>query len=136
LTEKVFTDILHLIKLKMRISKNKLNSYLEQEILKTLHQLIVDLKSPTEVDAFLDSFLGKTEHMLLAKRVAVAYWLSKGRGYQNIKDNLKVSSATIATVHQKMKESSKGIKLALQKIAAEEWANLWSQRIQRFVKGR
>lgn len=116
----------------MRVSKNKVNQSLEKELFKTLHQAVADLKTVQEVEAFLQAFLSQAEHTTLAKRVAVAYWLDKKRSYENINQNLKVSSATIAAVQNTMREP--GVMLALQKIKAEEWANVWTQKIKRFVK--
>ena len=55
--------------------------------------------------------------------------LKKKRSYENIKNNLKVSSATIATAEKNI--DSKGIKLALKKLEAEEWANVWSEKIKK-----
>ena len=69
--------------------------------------------------------------MVLAKRLAIAYWLKKGRSYQNIKNNLKVSSATIASVQSQMENP--GFQLALKKIEADEWASNWSKKIKGFV---
>lgn len=116
----------------MRVSKNKVNSYLSKELYKTLHQLVADLKSADEAREFLGTFLSPSEHETLAKRVAVTYWLDKGRGYSNIKENLKVSSATIAGTAENL--NSKGVQLALSKIKAEEWANVWAERIKKFIK--
>lgn len=116
----------------MRLSKNKVNPHLRKELYRTLHQALADCKNPEEVEEFLSAFLSPAEHETLAKRVAVAYWLDKGRGYENIRDNLKVSSATIASIQQHMQKN--GVRIALQKIKAEEWANLWAQKIQRFTK--
>lgn len=118
----------------MRVSKNKINSYLEKELRRTLHQAIADIKNPEEVEEFLNTFLSPAEQNAVAKRVAVAYWLNKGRGYNNIRENLKVSSATIAQIQGRM--SSKGVHIALQKIKAEEWATQWAQKIQKFTKLR
>lgn len=118
----------------MRVSKNKVNPFLEKELFKTLHQAIADLKNVEEVEEFLKAFLFNTEHTTLAKRVAVAYWLNKGRGYNNIRDNLKVSSATVATIQTQMQ--TKGVQIALQKIKAEEWANVWTQKINKIIKPR
>ena len=117
----------------MRISKNIVNRHLQQELFRTLYQLVADLKKPEDVEKFFKAFLSETEHVTLSKRLAVAYWLDKGRNYSNINQNLKVSSATIAGIQENMKVDS--VKLALQHIKAEEWANIWSQRIQKFVKG-
>ena len=54
-------------------------------------------------------FFKDAEIETYAKRFAVAYWLKKGRSYANIKQNLKVSSATIADISNVMK--SKGFEL-------------------------
>lgn len=116
----------------MRVSKNRVNHSLQKELFQTLYQAIADLKTPQEVEAFLNSFLSKSEHQTLAKRVAVAYWLNKNRSYENIRENLKVSSASIASIQQGMQ--SEGVRIALQKIKAEEWANVWTDKIQKFLK--
>ena len=51
---------------------------------------------------------------------------------ENIKDNLKVSSATIASTDKDMKKL--GFQIILKKIEAEEWADVWAERIKRFNK--
>lgn len=118
----------------MRVSKNIVNPYLQKELFNTLHQTLADLKNPEQVEQFLKAFLSEAEYTTLAKRLAVAYWLDKGRSYENIGENLKVSSATIAGIQNSL--GLDGVKLALQHIKAEEWANIWSQKIQKFVKGK
>ncbi|MBI2008506.1 hypothetical protein HYS82_02510 [Candidatus Amesbacteria bacterium] len=55
-----------------------------------------------------------------------------GRSYENIKDNVKVSSATIAAVQQEMKRE--GWKMAMEKIMAEEWATKWNDKIKSLVQ--
>lgn len=116
----------------MRTSRQQVNQYLEKELLKTLYQTVADLRKPEEAEEFLNSFLSKAERLALAKRIAVAYWLDKGRGYSNIRENLKVSSATIADMQTRLK-NSKGIGMTLQKIKAEEWANQWAAKIKKFT---
>lgn len=115
----------------MRTSAKKINPSLNNQIMKTFAQTISDLKDIQEADTFLQDFLTDSEYESLARRLAIAYWLKKGRSYSNIKQNLKVSSATVAAVQSMMK--NRGIQLALKKIEAEEWANIWSQRIKKFV---
>ena len=93
--------------------------------------MVADLKGIKETDSFLTDFLTDSEYEVFAKRLAIAYWLKKGRSYNNIKENLKVSSATIAAVQSMMKRP--GFALAIKKIEAEEWANVWSKKIKKFV---
>jgi len=115
----------------MRTSKKVLNPSLKDQIAKTLAQTLTDLKDFKETQIFLNDFLTEAELGTFAKRLAVAYWLKKGRSYTNIKTNLKVSSATIAGVASSM--NAPGFQLALEKIEAEEWANQWSEKIKKFV---
>lgn len=116
----------------MRISKQNLHPSLKRQIQKSLFQVVGDLKNEQEAQVFLQDFLNAGELETFAKRLSIAYWLAKGRSYGNIKTNLKVSSATIATIQTQME--TKGYKLALTKMTAEEWANVWSERIKKLVK--
>jgi TrpR-related protein YerC/YecD len=113
----------------MRTSKDKLNAVLLNQITKTFAQVISDLKDEKEAYQFLKDFFNESELTVFSKRLAVSYYLHKKRSYENIRNNLKVSSATIAEVSSKMK--SKGYNLALKKIEAEEWANIWSEKISK-----
>ena len=87
----------------MQISKQKMNAGLEKQLYKTLWQLLADIKSPQEAEVLIGDLLSTTELATLVKRLAVAYWLSKKRSYENIKVNLKVSSATVAEVQKQLK---------------------------------
>ena len=115
----------------MRTSDRKLNPSLKRQIIKTLAQTFADIKNLNEGEIFLNNFFTKAEIETFAKRLAVAYWLKKGRSYSNIKENLKVSSATIADVSSLL--SNPGFSLAIKKIEAEEWAKVLM--ICRFKEG-
>lgn len=116
----------------MRVSKINLNPHLKKEITKTFFQTISDFKSPEEIKTFLTDFLNEAELETFSKRLAIAYYLKKGRSYSNIKNNLKVSSATVAVIEKLLNTS--GFKLAIKKIEAEEWANQWAEKIKKIVK--
>lgn len=116
----------------MRTSDRIINPSLRNQIFKTFLQLVVDLKDTKEAEIFLSDFFNDGELETFAKRLAVSYWLKKGRSYANIKENLKVSSGTIAAAQQDLKKP--GFQLALKKVEAEEWANQWAERIKKIVK--
>lgn len=116
----------------MRTSQKTLNPSLKKEIENIFIQAITDLRDINEVKTFLKDFFNDSEFEAFTKRLAVAYWLKKKRSYNNIKENIKVSSATIASVQESL--SKKGMKLALKKIEAEEWANQWAEKIKKFIK--
>jgi uncharacterized protein YerC len=115
----------------MQVSKQRLNRTLEKQVYTILYQLLADVKSPNEAQLLLTDLLTETEVQVLAKRVAIALFLDKGRSYENIKNTLKVSSATIASVQESM--GNPGIQLALHKIKAEEWAEEWAGKISSLV---
>lgn len=116
----------------MRTSSQTFNKTLKKQVCESFFQLIADIKSKEDSETFIKDFFTESEVELLSKRLAIAYWLKKGRSYKNIKDNLKVSSATIASVQSMMEKP--GMKLALKNIEAEEWANQWSERIKKYLK--
>ena len=93
------------------------------------YQVLADFKKPEGVKMFLEDFMTEAEIQTFSKRLAVCYWLKKGRSYTNIKDNIGVSSATIASVAENMPR--KGVQEALRRMEAEEWANVWANKIRR-----
>jgi len=80
----------------------------------------------------LKALMTETEIMAVAKRLAIAVFLDKGQSYEHIRETLKVSSATIATVADSM--NKKGIQAALQRVKAEEWADVWSIKLSRALE--
>lgn len=97
-----------------------------------MYQMITDIKSPAEAEKIFSNILSETELTTVIKRLAVGYWLTKKRSYEIIKSNLKVSSATIATIQQSLKKP--GWQLAIKKILAEEWATKWEGKINKLFK--
>ncbi|SRR5260221_10216457 len=109
-----------------------MNATLEKTLKEYFINTILDLKTKDETTNFLNDFLTPTELENFSKRLAIGYYLRKKRSYSNIKNNLGVSSATIALVEKQMKK--KGFELALRKLEAEEWANLWATKIKGLIK--
>jgi len=91
--------------------------------------MIDDLKDSKEIETFLNDFFDEAELEKYIKRLAIAYWLKKGRDTENIKRNLLATSKEITEAKKSLKEE--GIKLALKKIEAEEWANVWTKKIRK-----
>lgn len=115
----------------MRTSEAKLNPILRKQLTHSLAQTLLDMKTPEELTIFLNDFFNEAELETFIKRLGVAYWLKKGRSYTNIKNNLRVSSATVASIQNQ--SSLKGFKLAIKKLEAEEWANVWANKINKVI---
>lgn len=119
----------------MQVSKKLINPNLKKQVYQLLYQVLADIRSKKEAEIFLREVLTETELEMIAKRLGIAYYLDKGRSYSNIKNNLKLSSATISAVAEQMRKG-KGFEIALQKIRAEEWADKWAKRISKRFKGK
>lgn len=109
-----------------------MNPSLKRQLLRTFAQMIDDLKDPKEIEAFLTDFFDDAELEKYIKRMMIAYWLKKGRDEENIKRNLLASPKEIADAEKLLKTD--GIKLALKKIEAEEFANVWAEKIKKFAR--
>lgn len=104
---------------------------LQKEIRNTFFQTLEDIKSKKNFEIFFNDFLSEKELDDLVNRLAIAYWLRKKRTKENIKTNLKATSVEIKSVEKLLK--SNGYKLALKKMEAEEWANVWSEKIKKAI---
>ena len=115
----------------MRTSGKKINPSLKNQIIKSLALVLVGFENINDADKFLRDFFTDSELETFSKRLAIAYWLKKKRSYNNIRDNLKVSSATVAFIQSMMKKS--GFQKAIKELEADEWANQWVKKIKSFV---
>jgi len=109
-----------------------MNPSLKRQLLRTFSQMIDDLKDSKEIEIFLIDFFDEEELEKYIKRISIAYWLKKGRDGENIKRNLLATPKEISKAEKSLKKE--GIKLALKKIEAEEWANVWTEKIKKFAK--
>lgn len=109
-----------------------MNPSLRKQLLKTFAQMINDLENPKEIEIFLRDFFNKDELEKYVRRISSVYWLKKGRDEENITRNLSATSREIKLAREILKKD--GVKLAIKKIEAEEWANVWSEKIKNFTK--
>lgn len=74
------------------------------------------IKNKSEFDLFLNDFLSPTEKIMLSKRFATAVLLAKGNSYDEIKQTLRVTSATIAKMNIYIKYGAKGLNKTIQDV--------------------
>lgn len=116
----------------MQTSRQGLNRKEKNKIKKLLFQTIVDLKNSDEAHLFLEAILSEVELEVLAKRLAIVHRLDEGQSYDQIKRELQTSSTTVATMAEQLKKNQ-GLRLALKKIRADEWAEKWASRFERLI---
>lgn len=112
----------------MQLSKQGVDQLIEKQMMDWFYQLLADLHTTAEVAKSLAAILTDVELTTIAKRIAIAYFLDQGKSYGQIRDELKVSSATIATIQAKL-TTDEGLALALKKIKADQWAGKLTRRL-------
>lgn len=116
----------------MQLSNNPLNKNIEKQLSEMMYGILAELNSPEEVKMVMNDVLTEGERMAILKRLGIAVYLDKGRSYEDIKNNIKVSSATIASVAENLGNS--GWQEMIKRIKAEEWASEWTGKISDRVK--
>lgn len=104
----------------MQVSTQNLSQADEDILLEQLYTLLADLNSPKEVKLFLTNFMTPTERLVFAKRLAIAWLLEQGKSYDEINQQLRVSSATISSVAEI--RQSQGMQLAFRRLQLDRWA--------------
>lgn len=104
---------------------------LQKEIINTFFQTLEDIKNKKDFETFFGDFFDQKELEKYTKRLAIAYWLKKKRTYENIKTNLRATASEIKSVEKQL--NTKGYKIALKHMEADEWANVWSERIKKMI---
>jgi len=94
--------------------------------------IMAELGTPEEVKTVLADVLTEGERMAILKRLGIAVYLDKGRSYEDVKNNIKVSSATIASVAENLGNS--GWQEMIKRIKAEEWASEWTNKISKGIR--
>lgn len=116
----------------MQTSSRALSAKQEKALLTQFCTLLADLNHPRQAASFLADFLTDTELLVFSKRLGIAWNLHRGKSYREIKNLLKVSSATISTVAEGKKQP--GIKLAISKISEDHFFDNLAQKISRLGK--
>ena len=78
-----------------------------------LWEHLARLTTPFLMREFLQSLLTQTELTMVSKRLAIAILLSQGYSYKYIDETLKVSMATIGTVHRQIMTGAPGYDRAI-----------------------
>jgi Trp operon repressor len=88
----------------VQTSNHKLTTHKETELYDQLVTLLADIEHPKAMATFLKTFLTDTERSVLSKRLAIFCLLEQGKSYEEIKDELHVSSATISSMAEQVKQ--------------------------------
>ena len=116
----------------MQLSQNKINKTIESQLERMFLGLLSETDDPNKIKLIIGELLTETERMAVLKRLGIAIYLDKSRSYEDIKNNIKVSSATIASVAERFGQA--GWQEIIKMIKAEEWASEWSEKLSKKFK--
>ncbi|MBI4999465.1 hypothetical protein HZB97_01695 [Candidatus Gottesmanbacteria bacterium] len=102
------------------VSKKKLSEETLRQILDSLLFVLTDVNNKHSMGRFLDAFLTKTERVMLAKRLAIAYLLNEGLEETKIANLLGVMQNTVFLMKLKMQDKSAGYQEAFAKIKKQK----------------
>ncbi|CAN5295888.1 hypothetical protein BH10PAT2_BH10PAT2_3230 [soil metagenome] len=116
----------------MQVSAKSLSKKQTDVLINHFATAICEMNKMNHALGFIEGFFTSTEQVVLAKRLAIGLMLQKKMAYEDIKKNLNVSSATISGVSVMMK--TPGFKLAIEKIAEEEWAESQLSKVTKLFR--
>lgn len=116
----------------MRTSSEKLKPEEKEKILKLLFGLIADTKTSAQAEEILRGLLSEAELITFAKRLATAKYLDEGLSYEQIRQRLKFSTATISQIQNQLENQT--FKTALKKIKTDQWAQEWETKIRSLLR--
>ena len=113
-----------------QVSKYPIHKSVEKRMFEIFRTTISHLKHSGDIEEFLHDFLSPVERIMLAKRLTIAVLLAKGYSYPSIRQILRVTPTTIATVSLSLKYSGKGYKKMVEKILSDEKKDKFWQNIE------
>lgn len=96
-----------------KISRIRVDSRRLGFFINNFWNLITLLENKDQVASFLKDLLTHTEMKMFAKRIQIAKMLLEGKDYRAIRNYVKVSDTTIATISNKIETGGEGLKTAI-----------------------
>lgn len=90
------------------------------ESIERFYKSIMCLKTVEECSIYFGDLFTVQEIATFAQRLQVAGLLSEGCTYEQVKDEVKVSSSTITRINTELRYGSGGYKLVLDRLAENE----------------
>ncbi|MDD5489881.1 MAG: YerC/YecD family TrpR-related protein [Candidatus Moranbacteria bacterium] len=93
-----------------KVKYNELSDFEKKKYLGEFYTMVSLLRTREEVKRFLKDILTLSETVMISRRIQIAKFLLKGKTYDEIMNNLKVSAATIAQVEKWLNNGFGGYK--------------------------
>jgi uncharacterized protein YerC len=108
-----------------QVSKYPISNEIYERIINLLFKTVADMNTKKKVSDLFEEFLTPTEHIMLAKRLAIGLLLAKGFKYREIAGTLKVSITTIGSVAINLKYGRTFRNIVFQILEKEKMEDFW-----------
>ncbi len=103
-----------------QVSKNQLSNKVYEKIFSLFPRFLYKMTSKGKQSELVNAFFTRTEKIVFAKRIAIAFMLTKGYSYRQISTKIKVSTSTIIKIADSVKNNESTVKKELELIATED----------------
>lgn len=103
-----------------QVSKYQLSNKVYAKIFTLFPQFLHQMTNHGKQSELVNTFFTRTEKIVIAKRIAIAFMLVKGYAYDQIRSKIKVSTGTIANISDAVKNSGDIITKEFESIAKED----------------
>lgn len=116
-----------------QVSKLPLRKEIEERVFEIFLTSLAKVQQKEDVESFIQDLLSPIEQMMLAKRLSIAYLLSKKYDQRSISRLLKVSLSTVNRVSLRLQLRGAGYKKVFEEISKEEKTNEFWQKLDDFI---
>lgn len=118
-------------------SPAQLTKDVQERIEDVFFKALVDIKSTEQARNFFRTFFTPTEQVNLPKRLAIFIMLAKNSEYLEIRDKLKVSVSTVASVRKKLLVLGlKGLNKFIDRILQNDLTNVEYDPDPKWARGK
>lgn len=103
-----------------QVSKNQLSNQVYEKIFNLLPRFLYKMTSKGKQLDLVDAFFTRTEKIVFAKRISIAFMLVKGYSYRQVSQKIKVSTSTILKIADSIKSHETSIAKELEVISEED----------------
>ncbi len=112
----------------VQVSRKILDKELEKELFEQLWLSLGKINTSTKASDFYSDLLSQTEQLMLAKRIATAILITRGRNMTEVRRSLNVSFSTVTNVNSWVKNSKPETTKILDGISKEKgWEKLFDK---------
>ncbi len=116
-----------------QVSKLPLRKEIGKRVFEIFLSSLAKVHQKEDVESFIQDLLSPTEQLMLAKRLSIAYLLSKRYDQRSISRLLKVSLSTVNRVSLRLQLDGTGYEKVFREISKEEKTNEFWQKLDDFI---